>query len=197
MTFTNQRAGEPSFGCLSRLNITQIYQSNMWFPVNFLSRASSIDFSDKKYTWKLGIDGHRNRGLQDIPKNSLWNPQNDSFETKSAVHLILTYRRLICLTYFDGVPPNSQINPYGFQQRSLISYEISHIYDIPPSKYLNFSPHFFAHQVSIAQMPPASQCPRPWQTAISPADQKSGTGHGSPGEKWWKGGKSHGNMVKM
>jgi len=46
------------------------------------------------------------------------------------------------LTYFDGVPPNSQINPYGFQQRSLISYEISHIYDIPPSKYLNFSPIF-------------------------------------------------------
>ena len=77
------------------------------------------------------------------------------------------------------------------------------IYDIPPSstiKIPKFLPHFFAHhQVSIAQMPPASQCPRPWQTAISPAaaDQKSGNGHGSPGEKWWKGGKSHGNMVKM
>lgn len=64
ITFTNQRAGEPSFGCLSRLNITQIYQSNMWFPVNFLSPASSIDFSDKKYTWKLGIDGHR--GIEDF-----------------------------------------------------------------------------------------------------------------------------------
>ena len=75
------------------------------------------------------------------------------------------------------------------------------IYDIPPSstiKIPKFLPHFFAHQVSIAQMPPASQCPRPWQTAISPAaEQKSGNGHGSPGEKWWKGGKSRGNMVKM